>query len=147
MCCPRSLAALRSLAQLVGHADTSAHHLGYGRLLYSLRSNAVKFTPEGGLIWIKREEAGGFVHVTVGDSGIGIPPEEQNNIFDRFYQIGTSTCGVREGTGLGLPVTRQLAELHGGWIEVRSAPGAGSEFIFALPVADACSQTLGIHRP
>ena len=118
-------------ASAVVHAD----RVRVREMLYNLLSNAVKFTPEGGLVWIESAEAGGYVEVTVGDTGIGIPPEEQDNIFDRFYQIGTTTRGVREGTGLGLAITRQLAELHGGWIEVRSAPGAGSQFVFTLPVA------------
>ena len=106
-------------------------------MLYNLLSNAVKFTPEGGRVWIESVETDGFVQVTVGDTGVGIPVEEQENIFDKFYQIGTTTRGIREGTGLGLPITRQLAELHGGWIKVRSVPGAGSNFIFALPIAGA----------
>lgn len=107
------------------------------QMLYNLLSNAVKFTPQGGVVWIESTEAAGFVRVTVGDTGIGIPPAEQENIFDRFYQLGNTTRGLREGTGLGLSITRQLAEMHGGWIEVKSVPGAGSEFTFALPVADA----------
>ena len=110
-------------------------------MLYNLLSNAVKFTPEGGVVWIESAESDGFVRVTVGDTGIGIPPEEQSNIFDRFYQLGTTTRGIREGTGLGLPITRQLAEMHGGWLKVESAPGVGSQFIFALPIAAAPSRT------
>ncbi|HEX3985237.1 MAG TPA: HAMP domain-containing sensor histidine kinase [Acidobacteriaceae bacterium] len=126
-----------------GQANAMVHadRVRIREMLYNLLSNAVKFTPEGGVVWIKSVEAGGFVHVTVGDTGIGIPHEEQSNIFDRFYQVGTTTRGIREGTGLGLPITRQLAEMHGGWIEVKSVPGAGSEFIFALPVAGAAARS------
>jgi signal transduction histidine kinase len=126
----------RGQVSAIVHAD----RVRVREMLYNLLSNAVKFTPAGGVVWIESTEADGFVQVTVGDTGVGIAPEEQTNIFDKFYQIGTTTRGIREGTGLGLPITRQLAELHGGWIEVRSAPGAGSRFIFALPIAGFSSQ-------
>jgi PAS domain S-box-containing protein len=104
-------------------------------MLYNLLSNAVKFTAEGGKVWVATTTNAGFVRVTVGDTGIGIPPEEQENIFDKFYQVGNTTRGVREGTGLGLSITRELVEMHGGWIEVESAPGQGSRFTFTLPSA------------
>ena len=102
-------------------------------MLYNLLSNAVKFTPEGGKVWIETAEEAGFVRVTVGDTGIGIPAEEQENIFDKFYQVGNTTRGVREGTGLGLSITKELVQMHGGWVEVESTPGQGSRFIFTLP--------------
>jgi PAS domain S-box-containing protein len=102
-------------------------------MLYNLLSNAVKFTPEGGKVWIETGEETGFVRVTVGDTGIGIPAEEQENIFDKFYQVGNTTRGVREGTGLGLSITKELVQMHGGWMEVESAPGQGSRFTFTLP--------------
>ncbi len=102
-------------------------------MLYNLLSNAVKFTPEGGTVWIESFEQTGFARITVGDTGIGIPSEEQENIFDKFYQVGNTTRGVREGTGLGLSITRELVQMHGGWIELDSAPGRGSRFTFALP--------------
>ncbi len=65
------------------------------------------------------------------------PPSEQENIFDKFYQVGNTTRGVREGTGLGLSITKELVQMHGGWMEVESAPGEGSQFIFRLPLAEA----------
>ncbi|HEX3662447.1 MAG TPA: PAS domain S-box protein [Acidobacteriaceae bacterium] len=106
-------------------------------MLYNLLSNAVKFTPEGGRVWVETVEDGGFARITVGDTGIGIPAEEQENIFDKFYQVGNTTRGVREGTGLGLSITKELVQMHGGWLEVESAPGEGSQFIFRLPLAEA----------
>ncbi len=102
-------------------------------MLYNLLSNAVKFTPEGGNVWIETAEDAGFVRITVGDTGIGIPTEEQENIFDKFYQVGNTTRGVREGTGLGLSITKELVQMHGGWMEVDSTPGQGSRFTFTLP--------------
>jgi PAS domain S-box-containing protein len=104
-------------------------------MLYNLLTNAVKFTPEGGRVWIETSEIAGFVRITVGDTGMGIPAEEQENIFDKFYQVGSTTRGVREGTGLGLSITKELVQMHGGWMEVDSIPGKGSRFTFTLPTS------------
>ncbi|MFZ0630530.1 MAG: PAS domain S-box protein [Acidobacteriaceae bacterium] len=106
-------------------------------MLYNLLSNAVKFTPEGGKVWVDTAEDGGFARITVGDTGIGIPVGEHENIFDKFYQVGNTTRGVREGTGLGLSITKELVQMHGGWMEVESTPGEGSLFIFRLPLVKA----------
>lgn len=116
-------------------ALVDADPLRVKEMLYNLLSNAVKFTPEGGKVWIECGEEAGFVRVTVGDTGVGIPAEEQENIFDKFYQVGNTTRGVREGTGLGLSITKELVQMHGGWMEVVSQPGEGSRFTFTLPTA------------
>lgn len=120
-----------------GHdgGEVNADPLRVKEMLYNLLSNAVKFTPEGGTVWIESEIQGGFARVTVGDTGIGIPEEEQENIFDKFYQVGNTTRGVREGTGLGLSITKELVQMHGGWMEVASTSGLGSRFTFTLPIA------------
>lgn len=94
----------------------------------NLLSNAVRFTPPGGEITIAAEHDDGSVQVTVSDTGIGIPPDEQSRIFDRFYQVGYA----KGGSGLGLAITKQLVEMHGGTISVVSAPGKGSQFRFTL---------------
>jgi PAS domain S-box-containing protein len=114
-------------------AMVDADPLRVKEMLYNLLSNAVKFTPEGGKVWVEIQEDAGFARVTVGDTGVGIPHEEQENIFDKFYQVGNTTRGVREGTGLGLSITKELVQMHGGWIEVDSRPGEGSRFTFTLP--------------
>ena len=114
-------------------ALVDADPLRVKEMLYNLLSNAVKFTPEGGKVWVATATDAGFVRVTVGDTGIGIPTEEQENIFDKFYQVGNTTRGVREGTGLGLSITKELVQMHGGWIELESRPGEGSRFTFTLP--------------
>jgi PAS domain S-box-containing protein len=116
--------------------EVDADPLRVKEMLYNLLSNAVKFTPEGGTVWIESEIQGGFARVTVGDTGIGIPADEQENIFDKFYQVGNTTRGVREGTGLGLSITKELVQMHGGWMEVTSTPGRGSRFTFTLPIAE-----------
>jgi len=112
----------------------NADRLRLKEILYNLLSNALKFTPERGKVWVEAERQGGQLRITVGDTGIGIPPEEHANIFEKFYQVGNTTRGVREGTGLGLPITKRLIEMHGGRIAVKSAPNAGSEFSFTLPI-------------
>jgi PAS domain S-box-containing protein len=112
----------------------SADPLRLRQVLYNLLSNAVKFTAAGGTISVGvapvAEEMS--VRVTVLDTGIGIAEEERAHIFDRFYQVGVTTQGVREGTGLGLAICKHLVEMHGGRSWVESEPGQGSQFHFTL---------------
>jgi PAS domain S-box-containing protein len=112
-----------------------ADRLRVKEILYNLLSNAVKFTPNDGLVWVESAVRGKWLSTTVGDTGIGISPEEHASIFEKFYQVGSTTKGTREGTGLGLPITSKLVELHGGVIQVESRPGEGSRFSFTLPLA------------
>lgn len=112
-----------------------ADRLRVKEILYNLLSNAIKFTPNGGAVWIEAAAQSRFLQVTVGDTGVGIPPEEQAAVFETFYQADQSTRGVQEGTGLGLPITKKLVELHGGRIWLESQPGKGSRFTFTLPLA------------
>jgi len=111
-----------------------ADRLRIKEALYNLLSNAVKFTPDRGTVWVESLAHDGFLAVTVGDTGVGIPFEEHANIFEKFYQVGNTTAGVREGTGLGLPITKKLVEMHGGCISVKSQPQQGSEFTLTLPL-------------
>jgi PAS domain S-box-containing protein len=108
-----------------------ADRIRFKQVLYNLLSNAVKFTPENGRVWIadaSREDAAGFC---VGDTGIGIPESELELVFDEFHQVGTAGA-AKEGSGLGLSITRRLVELHGGTIGVESTLGQGSRFTFSL---------------
>ncbi len=104
-------------------------------VFYNLLGNAVKFTPEGGNITLETQENGQLVRITVADSGIGIPPDQLEQIFEKFYQVGFATSGVREGTGLGLAISKRLIEMHGGSIWIESTPGSGSRFHFTVPKA------------
>ncbi len=104
------------------------------QILYNLLSNAVKFTPEGGRVLVEIIGVDGFAQVSVSDTGIGIPAAEHNSIFDKFHQVGATTIGMGEGTGLGLPITKRLVEEHGGRIWLISEPGKGSRFTFTLPL-------------
>ena len=104
------------------------------QILYNLLSNAVKFTPKGGSVRVDIEPAGEFARISVIDTGIGIPPAEQVSVFDSFHQVGETAGGTREGTGLGLPITKRLVEEHGGHIWLESEPGKGSRFTFTIPL-------------
>ena len=117
------------------HEALFADRLRIKEILYNLLNNAVKFTPENGRVWLESGRDGNFLCVSVCDTGIGIPQQERHSIFEKFYQVGDSSAGIREGTGLGLPITRHLVELHGGTISVDSQPGKGSRFTLNLPLA------------
>jgi signal transduction histidine kinase len=102
------------------------------QVIFNLLSNAVKFTPAGGAVEIRAAHVDGEVRVTVTDTGPGIAREDHERIFEEFQQ---TAAGVeqREGTGLGLALSKRLVELHGGRIWVDSELGRGSTFVFTLP--------------
>jgi signal transduction histidine kinase/HAMP domain-containing protein len=103
------------------------------QVLVNLLSNAVKFTPEGGRVEVRAAPADGGVEISVSDTGIGIAAEDQELIFEEFRQAGSDYARKREGTGLGLALTKRFVELHGGRIWVKSELGRGSTFTFTLP--------------
>ena len=103
------------------------------QVLVNLLSNAVKFTPEGGQIKVEATLGESAVIFSVTDTGIGIAPQDHEAIFEEFRQVGTNYAQKREGTGLGLSLTRKFVELHGGKIWVESEVGKGSKFTFTLP--------------
>lgn len=105
------------------------------RILVNLLSNAVKFTNRGGRVSINAELRDGRVLVSVSDTGVGIAQEDVDRLFDKYEQARSRATRGEKGTGLGLYITRQLVELHGGRIEVKSELGRGSTFAFSLPVA------------
>jgi signal transduction histidine kinase len=102
------------------------------QVIFNLLSNAVKFTPAGGAIDVHATRANGEVSVFIADTGPGIAPEDHERIFDEFQQ-GEAGVDRREGTGLGLALSKRLVELHGGRIWVDSEIGKGSTFVFTLP--------------
>ena len=103
-------------------------------VIYNLTDNAIKYTPEGGEVRVSLSGRGKTVTLTVTDNGIGIPPEEQAHIFDRFYRVDKARSRATGGTGLGLSIVRQMVQLHGGQITLASEPGRGSTFTVTLPV-------------
>ncbi len=108
--------------------------------LTHLVDNATKFTPTGGTITLRAkpatdEDGKPAVEVTVEDSGIGIPPDLHEKIFDRFFQVDSSPTRQFGGVGIGLAVVKQIIEAHGSRIRVESQPDKGSTFGFTLPVS------------
>jgi CheY-like chemotaxis protein len=105
------------------------------QVLWNLLTNAVKFTPQGGRIQVVLERVNSHVEITVMDSGIGIKPEFLPYVFDRFRQADASTTRRFGGLGLGLSIVRNLVEMHGGTVSVRSAgENQGTTFTIALPL-------------
>lgn len=114
--------------------EISCDKLEIERCIVNLLGNAVKFTPEGGLIEVLIQDLKDKVKISVKDSGIGIPEEKQSMIFDKFNQVIDDNSKQKNGSGLGLTITKHLIGLHGGEIYVESKVGEGSEFIIILPV-------------
>ena len=110
-----------------------ADRLRLKQIVYNLVSNALKFTPSGGRVALSVSARDPEICFTVADTGIGIPPEDQESIFDKFYQVQSATL-LQEGVGLGLAITKRLVEQHGGSIRVDSEVGHGSRFTFTLPL-------------
>jgi len=106
------------------------------QVIFNLLSNAVKFTPQGGSVDVWTTRVNGEVRVSVADTGPGIAPADQERIFEEFQQTEAG-LEQREGTGLGLALSKRLVELHGGRIWVESEPGSGSTFTFSLPIGGA----------
>ncbi|MBI4229655.1 MAG: PAS domain-containing protein [Planctomycetes bacterium] len=104
------------------------------QIVQNLLSNALKYSPEGGAVRIRLSARGAWASFEVSDQGIGILPEHLDRIWEKFYRVDSSTTASIEGTGLGLPIVKHLVELHGGRVEVESAPGAGSTFRVLLPI-------------
>ncbi|HTU12752.1 MAG TPA: HAMP domain-containing sensor histidine kinase [Allosphingosinicella sp.] len=101
------------------------------QILMNLITNAIRYTPEGGQVWVRTEQEGDLAAIIVADQGRGIAAEDQDRIFDKFERVDPSEPG---GTGLGLYIARRLARAMGGDIEVDSAPGQGARFTFTLPL-------------
>jgi len=107
-------------------------------IIYNLLSNALKFTPIGGKVSVQLTaiQEPRMVEIQVRDDGVGIAADKIAFIFNRFYQVDDSSMRTQEGSGIGLSLTRELVELHGGSISVQSEPGAGTTFTVRLPVGN-----------
>ncbi len=104
------------------------------QIITNLVSNAIKYTPPEGHVWLSAALHGDKVQIVVKDDGLGISPEDQAQIFTRFYRVRTPETESIEGTGLGLAIVKSLVELHGGQISVESRLGEGSTFYVTLPL-------------
>jgi two-component system phosphate regulon sensor histidine kinase PhoR len=119
--CPASLPAVRGDARRLAE------------VLQNILDNAVQYTAEGGTISIRARAEDHLVRIAVSDTGIGIPRDEQQRIFERFYRVDAARSREAGGTGLGLSIAKHLVEAHGGRIEVESEVGQGSTFSVLLP--------------
>ncbi len=141
----QAVSAVRSRAEEKGltiSADMAAElstvnidFLRIKQVLLNLLENAIVHTPAGGKITVDAAAQGDMVEIGVTDDGEGIPPEELQNIFERFHRVDKSRSRSTGGTGLGLTIARYLVEAHGGKIQVSSEPGQGSRFFFTVPVS------------
>lgn len=104
------------------------------RVLVNLMGNAVKFSPDGGRVRTRLVPSQRVVNLTVSDTGMGIPADEQGRLFTRFFRSSTARGRAIQGSGLGLSIAQAIVERHGGTITVESDPGAGTEFTVRLPV-------------
>jgi two-component system CheB/CheR fusion protein len=115
--------------------NIEADELKVREIIYNLLSNAVKYTPEGGKIGIRAKKADSKIEVEVWDTGVGIASENMEKIFEGFFRVDTPYSRVTEGTGLGLPLSKKLVELHGGKLSVESAGlDRGTLVRFTLPI-------------
>lgn len=139
--------ALRQGISLVCETDRNLSVIADERrlkqVLYNLLSNAIKFTPEGGRIAVRVARQGEHVLISVADTGVGIAREEQQKIFETFYQVDSTLTKTKQGTGLGLALVRSIADLHDGHVWVESALGEGSEFFFSLPMRACADEVPG----
>jgi signal transduction histidine kinase/Na+/proline symporter len=116
------------LAMVLGDSDRLV------QVLTNLFSNAAKFTPAGGRVTVRTFVEDAHAVIEVEDTGIGIPADQQEVVFERFRQVGETLTAKPDGAGLGLPISREIAEHHRGTLTVRSVPGGGSCFRLALPL-------------
>jgi signal transduction histidine kinase len=119
------------IAASVPPVSGNATHLR--QVVDNLLSNAVKFTPAGGTVTLNLHNTDHKVVLQVTDTGIGIAPEYQESIFERFYQLNGTSSRSYGGTGLGLALVKEVVETHGGTVTVQSMPGEGSTFQVVLP--------------
>jgi two-component system CheB/CheR fusion protein len=115
--------------------NIEADELKVKEIIYNLLSNAVKFTPEGGKIGMRAKKNDSEIEIVVWDTGVGIAPENMGRIFEGFFRVDTPYSRVTEGTGLGLPLSKSLVELHGGKLSVESKGlNRGTSVRFTLPI-------------
>ncbi len=118
----------------IGNNPVTADKDMINQVIYNLIDNAVKFTPDGGYIEVSSKADAEKVIIKIRNSGKGIPNEEIDKIFERFYKLDKSRSYDVKGAGMGLYLCKTIVELHGGNIIARSNPGEFAEFIFQLPL-------------
>ncbi|MCU0481377.1 MAG: HAMP domain-containing histidine kinase [Anaerolineae bacterium] len=137
-----SLAVMAEKKQIVLDVDAppmppvAADGDRFVQVLNNLISNAIKYTPDGGHVWVKARALDGGVEVSIADNGVGIPEKDLPRIFERFYQVDKAR-GPSRGTGLGLAIVKEIIQAHGGRIDVQSVEGRGSRFSVWMPSPSA----------
>ena len=148
-------AASKSVAvdvELAGALHVLADARALQQILLNIVQNAVKFTPEGGRVTLRGRSCNGFVHLFIGDTGIGIPKSAVSKLGRPFEQVETNLTRSYKGSGLGLAIARSNAELHGGSVRIRSEEGVGTLVLVRLPMptparlAEAARETEGDRR-
>lgn len=134
------------------HTDLQDKLLSFDRdkmdkIIYNLISNAMKFTAAGGKIEVRLEQNEKEMLVSVKDTGLGIPDEELNQIFDRFYRSPQVEADNYEGTGLGLSLVKELTELHQGSVAVKSELGQGTRFSLRFPLSEKTASAEKVNAP
>jgi signal transduction histidine kinase/DNA-binding LacI/PurR family transcriptional regulator len=136
-CVPADQAGLRLRVEIApGLPPVSSSLIYLRRVLDNLLSNAIKFTPPGGTVTVRAWQEGRQVVLQVRDTGIGIPPDQLERIFERFYQVDGSIRRRYGGVGLGLALVKEIVDLHGGHVTVESQVGEGSAFTVTLPICE-----------
>jgi signal transduction histidine kinase len=114
-------------------ADPSALTMAF----FNILDNSVKYSGDNKQIRVSVRHADGFIDVSVSDLGLGIPKAEQQRIFEKFYRGNTAAVQKIRGSGIGLSITKRVAEMHGGEVLVESEPGKGSIFTLRIPISHA----------
>ncbi len=107
-----------------------------GDLVANLVGNAIKYTPEGGEVRVRLWQEEEWVRLEVSDTGIGVPPEARQHIFEEFYRASNAKSVEPGGTGLGLAIVKRVVTVHGGEVGLTSTPGTGSTFSVRLPASE-----------
>jgi PAS domain S-box-containing protein len=131
---PETISLTLSTVPALGAAAGDVDRLR--QVLINLIDNAIKYSPEGGVVTVSLKREGGWGRLSVADEGLGIPSGEQRAIFEKFYRVDPALTHAPGGTGLGLYICRELVERMGGRIDVESEPGVGSIFTVELPLAE-----------
>jgi two-component system phosphate regulon sensor histidine kinase PhoR len=144
------LRAAEKNISLVRDVSEVPHLTGDGdrlaQVFTNLIDNAITHTPESGQVTVRAVQHAGGVQVTVSDTGPGIPPEDLSRIFERFYQVDKSRVrGDKKGTGLGLTISKEIVEAHGGRIQADSVAGQGASFMIWLPLPQPSDETVVRH--
>jgi signal transduction histidine kinase len=128
-----------------GLPQLTADDMRVRQILINLMSNAVKFTPPGGKITVSARQRDGAIVIAVKDTGIGIAPEDLAKALEPFGQIDNEMSRRHEGTGLGLPLSKNLVELHGGTLEIASTPGVGTTVTLVFPAKSTVARGTAAH--